>query len=106
MSDEQYKSPSDTSHIEIKVHRLNGRVISGTPVAQQEVVEQPKQVAAPVVSAGQPKSGTKLEQALVIYKNLTDKSRKNVIATFVKELNMTPAGASTYQYTCKKQLGE
>lgn len=54
----------------------------------------------------QPKQGSKLAQALDLYKHSKDKSRKHIIELFVKELKMTPAGASTYQATCKKVVGD
>lgn len=44
-------------------------------------------------------------QALEIYKRMSvnaEPARKDVIAAFVKDLGMTPAGASTYHYNCKK----
>lgn len=50
---------------------------------------------------------SKKEFALDIYKGMMENGnhpvRKEVIARFVSELNMTPAGASTYAATCKKE---
>ena len=50
------------------------------------------------------RTGTKLEQARVIYAEMVGASRKAVIERFCAELNMTPAGASTYQALCKKAV--
>ncbi len=47
------------------------------------------------------RAGTKYEAAVAIYKDASDKTRKDVIQLFVEKLNMTPAGASTYYAMCK-----
>lgn len=52
-----------------------------------------------------PAAGTKMERALEIYKNMPGASRQQIIDAFVSQLGMTPAGASTYQYNCKKAVG-
>ena len=49
-----------------------------------------------------PRSGTKIERALVIYKESAAMGRKATIDRFVSELSMTSAGAQTYFYNCKK----
>lgn len=50
-----------------------------------------------------PNVATKLDRAQELYQTLTDKTRKSVIKTFIEQLGMTPAGASTYQAICKKK---
>lgn len=94
-----------SANIVITVHRLNGKVVSGN--VADIVVEKPAAFAPAEeqVVDTEPKSGTKLEQAHAIYKSLEDKSRGNVIKIFMANLSMTKAGASTYQYLCKKQFG-
>ena len=47
----------------------------------------------------------KTTQAIALYKKAADKSRKAMIELFVKELNMTPAGAATYVSIVKKKVG-
>lgn len=51
---------------------------------------------------------TRLNQALEIYQSLmTDNqhpARQSVIQSFVEQIGMTPAGASTYQQICKKHF--
>jgi len=44
------------------------------------------------------KQPTKIEKAKLVYErmNLEGKSRKDIIAAFVKEVGLTPAGSSTY----------
>jgi len=71
--------------------------------------EEPTSIKKPTtkrvrVSTGGP---SKKEQAVEIYKSMMENgnhpSRKDVIARFQSDLDMTPAGASTYQNICKKE---
>jgi len=71
-----------------------------------------------VVAITKPKSETKTEtkvkkvskkdQAVAIYKSMMvngeHPARKDVIARFISEVNMSSAGASTYQFNIKKEL--
>lgn len=76
---------------------------------QAEVVEQIKKMETITIAVPAkvhaPEHGSKLERAVELYKQATDKSRKAIIELFVKELGMTPAGASTYQNKCKHMVG-
>jgi len=68
---------------------------------------QPK---APVVTVMatpvQPTAGTKQARAHTIYQALKNQyDRDGIIARFKRDLNMTPAGASTYYYNCQKMFG-
>lgn len=47
------------------------------------------------------KSGSKKEQAIALYKANSGMSRKELIELFIRELGMTPAGASTYVHLAK-----
>jgi len=53
---------------------------------------------------------SKREKALVIYKEMMDgnnhPARKDVMDRFIKELDMTSAGASTYAANCKRELNQ
>lgn len=46
--------------------------------------------------------GSKKELAMAIYNANKDEPKSHVVELFVKQLGMTPAGASTYYYNCKK----
>ena len=50
------------------------------------------------------KPPSKIEKAKVVYERMTleGKSRKDIIAAFVKEVGLTPAGSSTYFQNLKK----
>jgi len=53
---------------------------------------------------------SKKEKAVAIYQSMIvdgqHPARKDVITRFMAELDMTQAGASTYQNTCKKECSE
>lgn len=69
-----------------------------------EAIELKSQAAKPKVDAPkrEVKGGSKLEQAVAIYKAMTEPSRSKLIQAFVTQLGMTPAGASTYANTVRK----
>ena len=75
----------------------NNNIIHLEPFATAASAPAPRH-KAPVSS-----TGTKMERATSIYLNNQDLSRKDVIALFVAQLEMTPAGASTYYQTIKKR---
>ena len=53
------------------------------------------------------KTKTKKQLALEIFKKCHKRKtvkRKDVIAKFIEQLGMTPAGASTYYHLCKKEI--
>lgn len=49
------------------------------------------------------RSGSKMEMAIEIFKRMNGSTRKNIIAAFKAELNMSDAGASTYYQTIKSK---
>ena len=49
---------------------------------------------------------SKLAKAKELYMNSSDKSRKSIIALFVKELGLSEACSSTYHATCRKVFVE
>jgi len=69
--------------------------------AQAEVVTK-------VDSNGKPKrkKGAKQIAALEIYKANINEDKKVIIQMFMDELDMSKAGATTYFYNAKKQVGE
>jgi hypothetical protein len=53
-----------------------------------------------------PKTGSKKDRAEQLYlSHKATADRATMIAIFVNELDMTPAGASTYYSNCKKSFG-
>lgn len=73
-------------------------------------VAQPAQTV--VQSAAQPAAQTgrtqptKIQRALEIYLAAPEKRRKVIVERFMKELDMTPAGASTYYMIVKKRAAQ
>ena len=65
-----------------------------------------KKTGAAKRPSGQPREGSKLAQAIEIAKSLETVDRKTLIAAFVDQLGMTPAGASTYASNVKKFVGK
>ncbi len=61
-------------------------------------------VATPVVKQEfkAPTRGSKLEQCYEWYKHYDGKDKELIISVFINECKCTPAGASTYWYTCRK----
>lgn len=102
------------SHIGVVERYKNGRVSLRTNVGLLEMSdkdgtfkqtsEKPEVVVREVEAPApkQVKAGTKLEQAVAIFKANQKATRQELIAAFVKQLGMTPAGASTYANQVKK----
>ena len=67
----------------------------------EEVCKGEVQEIKPSKTKGESKS----TKAKALYIETEDKSRKGIIALFVKELGMSEAGASTYYFNCKKACG-
>jgi hypothetical protein len=111
---------------QIKVYRINDKIVwtdsqpieelkklidrdttmipsSIAPIPTLQVKQETEEVKVQQPNIVSHQSGTKLERAHAIYKANADKSRKEIIQLFVTELNMTPAGASTYHAQCKKR---
>lgn len=61
-----------------------------------------------VDAGGKPKrkKGAKQEEALRIFTENMDKDKKEIIAMFMSELDMSKSGATTYYYNTKKKVGE
>lgn len=71
------------------------RVVAVAPKATKKV-----KVSTTVLRA--PKTGTKLEQAKVLFSNTPGFSRSQIIELFMERLGMSKAGATTYYYSAQK----
>ena len=80
--------------------------INRVKVLDEMPVAKPKRVkAARKAPAGREKGApSKIGRAREIASAMEDPSRKNLIAAFVEQLGMTPAGASTYAQTVRKEM--
>jgi len=61
-------------------------------------------VVAPAKSSTTPVQGSKTQRARALYQQHVKKAPSEVIAIFMRELEMSKAGASTYYYNIKKAL--
>lgn len=68
----------------------------------QRPIRTKKVVNVKPVSKKTIKAGTKFEAAIGLYKKGT--TRDDFVALLISKLNMTPAGANTYYYKCRKEV--
>jgi len=47
---------------------------------------------------------TKVEVAMVIYEQIHEESREVIVRAFIEGANLTPKGAQTYFYNCKRKF--
>ena len=86
------------------VHPIHGATFWTDHVSQEEfeaalLVKSETKSAAPKTERV-----TKISQARTIASSMRDPSRKNLIREFINVLGMTPAGASTYAQTVRKEM--
>lgn len=67
---------------------------------------KPKAEKQPKVAKPKGEKGSKVDQARDLYIAATDRSRTAIIELFMQKVGLTKAGASTYYYNLKKQLGD
>ena len=72
----------------------------------ETVTETRHDVAVEVKSDGKIKKGGKQILAQALYEKHKDKDNKAIIEIFMKELQMSKAGATTYFYLTKKKAGD
>lgn len=87
--------------VEPTVDETVGAVSEGALEKVKKAVKE-KTAKPKVVKPAKEKSESKMDKAKVLYAELEDKTRKNVIAQFVEQIGLTPAAASTYYYNIKK----
>jgi len=81
--------------------------INRVKVLDEMPATKPKRTkAARKAPAAREKGPSKIDRAREIAATVEDPSRKNLIAAFVEQLGMTPAGASTYAQTVRKEMKE
>ena len=81
-----------------------------TPPAQPKLTpEIPKETVKQAIAEGKAllKDGKpKVEAAMAIYKKLKNGDRETVVAAFVEGASLTPAGAVTYWYNCRRKANK
>lgn len=103
VEDGPYKGFPEEKELEAKMAK--GRAIMEAERAAKPV--KPAKVVKTKVAAKRPRTGgpTKQERALDIYRDFAGQSKDNVIAKIREQLDMSPAGATTYYYNAKKLAG-
>ena len=91
--------------VELAAKLAKGRAIMEAERAAKPA--KPAKVVKTKVAAKRPRTGgpTKQERALEIYRDFAGQSKDNVIAKIREQLDMSPAGATTYYYNAKKLAG-
>ena len=91
-----------------EAYRKAGKPLPGTKAPSAP--KAPRAAPRPAMAAKTAKSpnrptGTKKERAETLYLTYKGQSRPDIIAIFMKKLDMTSAGAATYYANCKKVYG-
>ena len=91
--------------VELAAKLAKGRAIMEAERAAKPA--KPAKVVKTKVAAKRHRTGgpTKQERALEIYRDFAGQSKDNVIAKIREQLDMSPAGATTYYYNAKKLAG-
>jgi hypothetical protein len=96
---------STNNLVELHPNKMAALIATGVDATGQYRVVTEIQ---PVIVQSEQKTGpfrNKKEAAMVLFKESPTGKRSDIIAKFVSELDMTLAGASTYYYNIKKELG-
>jgi len=80
------------------------KLAKGRAIMEAERAAKPAKVVKTKVAAKRPRAGgpTKQDRALEIYRANIKLSKDNVISIIREQLDMSPAGATTYYYNAKK----
>jgi hypothetical protein len=73
----------------------------------KEFVSPSDDLIAQAVAEGQAliaEGKTKVEAAMAIYRHLHDSPQETVIQAFIEGASLTPKGALTYWYNCRRKL--
>lgn len=100
-------SPDDSQHQPSSVWRTAQKQASLFIQKNSWATVEPDDVEK-LDAAGNPKKkkGAKQEMAIALYAEHWSKPKKEIIEIFIKEIGMSPAGASTYYYNCKRNYEE
>lgn len=87
-------------------------VASETSTASHEGAVQPdlaKPVVQEAIASGRKvisDGGTKADAARAMYESISGESKETVVAAFVEGASLTPKGALTYWYNCKRKASK
>ncbi|WP_108461484.1 hypothetical protein [Devosia naphthalenivorans] len=72
---------------------------SETPTVAAEVIDRAITEGKAVIAAGKPK----IDAAMSIYVSLVGESQETVVSAFIEGASLTPKGAVTYWYNCRRK---
>lgn len=75
----------------------------------KETITPSDDVIAQAVAEGQVlirEGKTKVEAAMTIYRHLNDSPQEVVLQAFIEGASLTPKGALTYWYNCRRKLSQ
>ncbi|MCA0406065.1 MAG: hypothetical protein LCH39_07950 [Proteobacteria bacterium] len=75
---------------------------STTDPIDPAVIDNAISTGQAILGEGKPK----IEAAMAIYTMLEAVDQQTVVATLIKGANLTPMGATTYWYNCKRKLAK
>jgi hypothetical protein len=84
-----------------KKTKFTSQTIITDPVDPTQI-EKAIETGQAVISEGKPK----IEAAMAIYTMLEAVDQQTVVDTLIKGANLTPMGAITYWYNCKRRLAK
>lgn len=102
--------PTDPVSVIAAAKRMTEKYFINNPWSQPKVITMPEGFESdgfvPDRKHRAPKGSgmSKKERSVALYKQHEGKARKELIDIFVKELGLTPPGASTYVHNCKSGL--
>lgn len=76
---------------------------------QTEIITPSDDLIAQAVAEGQAliaQGKTKVEAAMAIYRHLHESPQEVVLQAFVEGASLTPKGALTYWYNCRRKLSQ
>lgn len=85
----------------LEVSDVRDAVVAAIETETTKLATAVKAKTAKPAKAPKAKKASKMDQARDLYAKATDKSRKNMLEVFNKELGLSKAAASTYYYTVK-----
>jgi hypothetical protein len=71
-----------------------------TSTPSEDLIAQAVAEGQALIAAGK----TKVEAAMAIYRHLHDSPQETVINAFVEGASLTPKGALTYWYNCRRKI--
>lgn len=100
------KEPTDPATVIAAAKAMTEKYFIKNPWSQPKVIVRPEGVGEDFIPdrkhrAPRGSGMSKKDRSVALYKQHAGKPRKELIDIFVKELGLTPPGASTYVHNCK-----